>query len=50
MRPQIVAECTLKESAAINQILGRRVSDKFIVGIQFSLRDLERIMNVKGEM
>ena len=25
MRPQIVAECTLKESAAINQILGRRV-------------------------
>ena len=26
MRPQIVAECTLKESAAINQILGRRVS------------------------
>ena len=26
MRPKIVAECTLKESAAINQILGRRVS------------------------
>ncbi len=26
MRPRIVAECTLKESAAINQILGRRVS------------------------
>ena len=25
MRPRIVAECTLKESAAINQILGRRV-------------------------
>ena len=25
MRPTIVAECTLKESAAINQILGRRV-------------------------
>eukprot|EP00093_Oithona_nana_P010496 10496.XXX_163596_167068_1 [CDS] Oithona nana genome sequencing. len=24
MRPKIVAECTLKESAAINQILGRR--------------------------
>ena len=37
MRPQIVAECTLKESAAINQILGRRVSDKFIVELQFSL-------------
>jgi len=27
MRPKIVAECTLKESAAINQILGRRVSE-----------------------
>ena len=25
MRPQVVAECTLKESAAINQILGRKV-------------------------
>ena len=30
MRPVIVAECTLKESAAINQILGRRVSRKFL--------------------
>ena len=26
MRPRVQAECTLKESAAINQILGRRVS------------------------
>ena len=26
MRAKVVAECTLKESAAINQILGRRVS------------------------
>ena len=25
MRPKVVAECTLKESAAINQILGRKV-------------------------
>jgi hypothetical protein len=25
-RAKVVAECTLKESAAINQILGRRVS------------------------
>ena len=25
MRAQVVAECTLKESAAINQILGRKV-------------------------
>ena len=29
MRPKIVAECTLKESAAINQILGRRVWNYF---------------------
>lgn len=28
MRAKVVAECTLKESAAINQILGRRVSCK----------------------
>ena len=27
MRPVVQAECTLKESAAINQILGRRVSN-----------------------
>ena len=35
MRPKIVAECTLKESAAINQILGRRVSN-FISETQIS--------------
>lgn len=29
MRAKVVAECTLKESAAINQILGRRVSEPF---------------------
>ena len=29
MRAKVVAECTLKESAAINQILGRRVSQQF---------------------
>ena len=27
MRPKVVAECTLKESAAINQILGRKVRE-----------------------
>ena len=48
MRPQIVAECTLKESAAINQILGRRVSDKFIVGIQFSLRKKELCRHIQN--
>lgn len=30
MRAKVVAECTLKESAAINQILGRRVSRYFV--------------------
>lgn len=29
MRAKVVAECTLKESAAINQILGRRVRNIF---------------------
>lgn len=31
MRAKVVAECTLKESAAINQILGRRVRNFNIV-------------------
>lgn len=30
MRANVVAECTLKESAAINQILGRRVGDRIL--------------------
>ena len=30
MRAQVAAECTLKESAAINQILGRRVSEHYV--------------------
>lgn len=32
MRAKVVAECTLKESAAINQILGRRVSPHGLPG------------------
>ena len=36
MRPIVQAECTLKESAAINQILGRRVR-KF--GHLFTLKE-----------
>lgn len=31
MRAKVVAECTLKESAAINQILGRRVRKLYYV-------------------
>ena len=33
MRAKVVAECTLKESAAINQILGRRVSSSLLLKI-----------------
>lgn len=32
MRPKVVAECTLKESAAINQILGKKVSCAYSIG------------------
>ena len=38
-RAKVVAECTLKESAAINQILGRRVSYTFSLAI-VSLRNV----------
>ena len=31
MRPVVLAECKLKESAAINQILGRKVSGDLLV-------------------
>jgi hypothetical protein len=40
MRAQVVAECTLKESAAINQILGRKVSD-------FMLEELDQTTQKK---
>lgn len=33
MRAKVVAECTLKESAAINQILGRKVTTCFCFGV-----------------
>lgn len=32
MRAKVVAECTLKESAAINQILGRKVRSALVQG------------------
>ena len=35
-RAKVAAECTLKESAAINQILGRRVSGTFAPQVLFS--------------
>jgi hypothetical protein len=30
-RSQVVQECTLRESAAINQILGRKVKNNFLI-------------------
>ena len=36
-RAKVAAECTLKESAAINQILGRRVSERFSTYFTFLL-------------
>lgn len=36
MRAKVIAECTLKESAAINQILGRRVRDHNHLSFSFS--------------
>ena len=39
MRPVVQAECTLKESAAINQLLGRRVRQQVL--IFFNLESLK---------
>ena len=39
MRAKVAAECTLKESAAINQILGRRVSHVFVFWSEFAGMD-----------
>lgn len=43
MRPKVVAECTLKESAAINQILGKKVGcnmGKFTLELIFLVASL----------
>lgn len=37
MRANVVAECTLKESAAINQILGRRVGTPISLSLTLKL-------------
>ena len=37
MRSKVISECTLKESAAINQILGKRVSH-FLSPLQMTFR------------
>lgn len=41
MRAKVVAECTLKESAAINQILGRRVRYRQDFGGEGPARPIE---------
>ncbi|KAK1134780.1 hypothetical protein K0M31_007551 [Melipona bicolor] len=43
MRAKVVAECTLKESAAINQILGRRNSNWFLKHLAVSLIAMEKL-------
>ena len=37
MRPVVQSECTLKESAAINQILGRRVRTIYYICFEIHL-------------
>ena len=36
MRSKVISECTLKESAAINQILGKRVSHFLALSFRFN--------------
>lgn len=43
MRAKVVAECTLKESAAINQILGRRVRYEQDLGSEGAARPIEAL-------
>lgn len=43
MRAKVVAECTLKESAAINQILGRRVRYEQDLGSEGAARPTEAL-------
>ena len=45
MRPVVQAECTLKESAAINQILGRRVRN-----VHFSFTSVHIIQFREGQV
>ena len=45
MRPVVQAECTLKESAAINQLLGRRVSDSIIFKLAHDFLNLCNVLS-----
>ena len=48
MRPVVQAECTLKESAAINQILGRRVSSYVFFCFRFFFVKIVWVNNSKS--
>ena len=50
MRPVVQAECTLKESAAINQILGRRVSNIFMLRMMMKMVRVMRMMTLMKVM
>lgn len=46
MRPKVIAECTLRESSAINQILGRKVSP-FLTAVQLWASDTSVAANLE---
>lgn len=48
MRPKVVAECTLKESAAINQILGKKVSCAYSIGIRWTEKENAFFFHIIG--
>lgn len=47
MRAKVVAECTLKESAAINQILGRKVYFPYVF-CKFGMKGLKELWVKSG--
>ena len=50
MRPVVQAECTLKESAAINQILGRRVKLHHILRLLLNFGDIINFTQGLGQL
>lgn len=45
-RPKVVAQCKVKESATINQILGQRVSPSRRLDTRLQLESLDSHVNV----
>lgn len=50
MRAKVIAECTLKESAAINQILGRRVRDAHNLNTEAAVLHQQIVKGAKVEV